>query len=389
MNRHRAGSDGAGRILLASLVLVFYTFLGYPVAVAIAARVRPRPLRGRGGFEPTISFIIAAFNEEDVILDKLANVRRLGFSDDRLEIIVVADGSDDRTPELASGVPGVKVLHQPERAGKLAALTHAASVATGDIFVLSDANNMYAEGSLELLAAPFADPEVGVVTGRKMITADGSRQLDDAEGLYWRYESKIKEWETTVGSVTAVAGEILAFRREAFLTPQSFALTEDFLQAMLAAAEGWRIVYVPDAVSHERASATVEDEAVRRSRIVAGRWQALSSLLPTLVVRRPVFAFQVISHKGLRPFVPFMLVSAMISNAFARQRWARFVAFGQIVFYGLALLGRPQDSQRKRKAFFLPYYFCRMNIATLRGAAEAMKMTGSSSRPYWKKVDRG
>jgi hypothetical protein len=84
-----------------------------------------------------------------------------------------------------------------------------------------------------------------------------------------------------------------------------------------------------------------------------------------------------------------MLLTAMISNVFARQRWARLVAFGQIVFYGLAVLGRPQDSQRQRKAFFLPYYFCRMNIATLRGAAEAMKMTGSSKRPYWKKVDRG
>jgi len=196
----------------------------------------------------------------------------------------------------------------------------------------------------------------------------------------------VKEWETTVGSATAVAGEILAFRRTAFSIPDRYTLTEDFFQAMLAAIDGWRIAYVPEAVSYEHASATVADEALRRTRIVTGRWQALAMLLPRLFVSRPPFALQVVSHKGLRPLVPFMLVTAAISNVFARRRWARWLGLGQIAFYGLALLGSRSETRKGRKLVFLPYYFCRMNIATLRGALQATRV---GDRTYWTKVKRG
>jgi poly-beta-1,6-N-acetyl-D-glucosamine synthase len=227
-----------------------------------------------------------------------------------------------------------------------------------------------------------------VTTGRKAIDDGRGRPLDRAEGLYWRYESKLKEWETAVGSVTAVAGEILAFRREAFPVPEKLTLTEDFVQAMLAALDGWRVVYVPTAVSIEPASATVQDEAVRRARLVTGRWQALWMLVPKLLVRRPRFALQVISHKGLRPFVQVMLGAAAVSNVVAARgrRWPKLLGAAQAAFYAAALLGwRNERRGRRNRWLFLPYYFCRMNFAALTGARAFFRDREAS---YWTKVTR-
>ena len=355
--------------------------------MALIARLRPRPVRADTSFAPRVSVIVAAFNEEDVIVPKLENLRGLDYPRDRIEVIVAADGSDDGTVEAARGVEGTKVLHEPQRRGKLAALGRAANVASGDILVVTDANNMLSKDALRELSAPFADPAVGVVTGRKAIDDGSGRALDRAEGLYWRYESKLKQWESAAGSVPAVVGELLAFRREAFQVPRR-ALTEDFVQAMLAALDGWRIVYAPGALSLERASASVEDEAVRRSRIVRGRWQSLAMLLPKLLVRRPLFAAQVISHKGLRPAVPAMLAAAAASNLVATRTrwWARWLAVGQLVFYSAAWAGwRDERRGRRRIWLFVPYYFCRMNMAALTGLADVVRRRDER---FWQKVRR-
>lgn len=379
----------SSRLLVGSLGLVAYTFVGYPALMGLFARLRPRPCRSDPSFRPRVTLIVAAYNEEDVIVSKLENVLALAYPRDRLELIVAADGSVDGTVAAARAVDGTIVLHDPERRGKLAALARAAAAATGDVLVFSDANNMFSEHALRDLVAPFADPAVGVVTGRKAIDDGTGRALDRAEGLYWRYESKLKEWESAVGSVSAVAGEILAFRREAFQVPNRSLLTEDFVQAMLAALQGWRVVYAPRAVSVERASATVGDEAVRRSRIVRGRWQALAMLLPKLILRRPALALQVISHKGLRPLVPGMLLAAATSNVLVarKQTWPRWIAAGQVLFYAAAVAGW-RDERRGRRKFwlFVPYYFCRMNVAAASGLVDAVRCRDEA---FWKKVRRG
>ena len=290
-----------------AVALVVYTFAGYPAIVAAWARLRPSPVRLDPAFRPRVSLIVAAYNEEAEIVPRLENARRAEYPADLLEVIVVADGSDDRTAELAAAVSGVRVLHEPQRRGKLAAITRAADAATGDVLVFSDANNRYTPETIRALTEPFADPAVGVVAGRKAIDDGSGRALDRAEGLYWRYESKIKTWESAIGSTVGAAGEIVAFRREAFRPPPIGTMNEDLVQAVAAAADGWRVVYAPGAVSLERASLTVEDEATRRSRLVAGRFQALAALMPGLVRRNPRLAWQLVSHKGLRPIVPWAL----------------------------------------------------------------------------------
>jgi len=235
-------------LLAGAVGLIAYTFAGYPAIMALLARLRPRPARADPALEPSVSLVVVAYNEADVIDRRLDNCRALDYPQERLELIVAADGSDDGTAEIAARRDGVRVLHRPERRGKLAAMNRAAQAARGDVLVFSDANNVYERGALRALVAPFADPDVGVATGRKAIDDGSGRALDQAEGLYWRYESRLKEWESRVGSVAAVAGEILAFRREAFPTPPPGTMTEDFVQAMLAAAAGWRTGFRADRV---------------------------------------------------------------------------------------------------------------------------------------------
>jgi len=356
-------------LLAVSLGLLAYTFVGYPALVALLARVRPQPIRTEAGFNPTLSVIVLAFNEESDIAARVENLHALDYPSTSLETLVVTDGSTDATPERARAA-GATVLHEPERRGKMAAMNRGADAASGEVLLFSDANNRYTPGSAKAVVAPFADPDVGVVTGRKVIDDGTGRPLDQAEGAYWRYEAKIREWESATGSTTGVNGEMIAFRRNAFPTPPEGTMNEDFVQAMMAATAGWRVVYAADAVSLERASATPNDELTRRSRLVTGRGQALFQLVPAMLRHRPGLALKLISHKGLRPLVPIWMLAALVSNALLAvdHLWAKALLAAQLAFYLLAGLGWLAEMAGKRnKLLFIPYYFCRANLATLRG----------------------
>jgi biofilm PGA synthesis N-glycosyltransferase PgaC len=386
-------ADGPGGVALTvfacSSAIVVYTFAGYPAIIGLTARLRPRPVRADPDHAPRVTMIIAAHNEQDIIEAKLADTLALDYPVGLLQVVVVTDGSDDATPQRARAVPGVTVLHEPQRRGKLVAMNRAFDATDGDVVVFSDANNRYSPTALRELVAPFADPEVGVVTGRKVIDDGSGRALDRAEGLYWRYESQIKAWESAAGSVTAAAGEILAFRRAAYRRPQPGTLVEDLVGVLLAAEEGWRIVYAPAAVSLERASSTTADEAVRRTRLVAGRWQVIWQLLPRLAVRRPCLAWQVASHKAARPLIPWALASLAASTAALapQARWARRFGAAQGAFYAAAVAGWHDERRGRRNRWtYLPYYFCRMNLAALAGLRHVL---ASDDRGLWERVSRG
>ena len=383
--RRRPIAEG---VCAGSALLVVYTFVGYPAIMALLARVRPRPVRADRDSTPRVTVIVVAHNEQDVIEAKLRDTLRLDYPPERLDVVAVCDGSDDETALRAARVGGVTVLHEPQRRGKLAAMNRAFDATDGDVVVFSDANNRYSVNALRELVAPFADPAVGAVTGRKGIDDGSGRPLDRAEGLYWRYESQIKTWESAVGSVAAAVGEMLAFRREAYQRPVGMH-NEDFAQVMLAAAAGWRVVYVPGAVSLERASKTIEDEAVRRSRLIAGAWQATWRVLPGLARRRPALAWQVASHKATRPLVPWALlaIAASTLRRAPSARWARWMGATQCGLYGSALIGwRRERSGRRNRWFYLPYYFCRMNLAALDGLRKVLL---EDTQGIWQHVPRG
>ena len=387
----RSGTLGSTmpRLFAASVALVAYVLAGYPALVALLARVRPRPVRSDPGHRPTVSLVIVAYNEGRVIEQKVRNTLELAYPGDRLERIVIADGSDDGSPARLRDAPGVTLLFEPERRGKLMAMNRAVGHTRGEIIVFSDANNLYSSDALLELVAPFADPAVGVVTGRKAIMDDTGRPLDQTESLYWRYESQIRAWENATGSVTGVAGEILAFRREAFPHLPAGTLNDDFVQAMTAAANGWRVAYAPRALSLERASATIEDEAVRRARLVTGRLQAMGMVLGPVAARDPQLAWQVVSHKGMRPLVPGLLLVALLSAAprSTRRAWARAAVAGQAAFAAAALAGwHGERTGRRQRLTYVPYYFVRMNVATVRGIRDYL--TGRREA-VWQRVERG
>jgi poly-beta-1,6-N-acetyl-D-glucosamine synthase len=383
--RRRRGTEA---ILAGCTLLVVYTFAGYPAIMALLARVRPRPVRTDADVTPRVTVIVVAHNEQDLIETKLRDTLALDYPADRLAVVVVCDGSDDATAARAARVEGVTVLHEPERRGKLAAMNRAFDATQGDVVVFSDANNHWSPNTLRALVAPLADPEVGVTTGRKGIDDGSGRPLDKVEGLYWRYESKLKSWESAVGSVCAAVGEMLAFRREAYQRPAGGMLTEDLVQVLLAAAAGWRVVYVPEAVSLELASDTTASEAVRRSRLVTGAWQAMWSVLPQLARRRPGLAWQVASHKATRLMIPWALLAIATSTLSLVRvvRWARWMGAAQACFYAAALAGWSLErSGRRSRLLYVPYYFCRMNLASLTGQRNVL---GDDSEGVWERVPR-
>lgn len=378
------------KVFLSSLALIGYTLAGYPLIVALWARLRPRPIDSNVSHTPKISLIITAYDEADCIQQKLENCSSLDYPRDRLEIIVVTDGSRDGTDRLASSHHDarIRVLHRAERLGKTSALNRGAGQAKGEILVFSDANNLYRPETLRALAAPFFDPSVGVVTGRKAIAGSDS-DLDRTEGLYWRYEARIVFWEGQIGSVTGVAGEVLAVRRDAFVPQAEDVVNDDTMIALAAAADGWRIAYAPAAVSLEPASATVADEMLRRSRIFAGTYQTFARLLPNLVRSQPRLAWQLISHKGLRLVIPFAMATALASNlALARRgQGTGSIALAQGLFYSAAVWGwRQERSGGASRLTHFPYYFCQANAAALHGLA--MFARGRAQKP-WLKAQRG
>jgi poly-beta-1,6-N-acetyl-D-glucosamine synthase len=242
--------------------------------------------------------------------------------------------------------------------------------------VFSDANNFYQRDALGELAAPFSDPTVGVVSGAKRIVA-GDGALGESEGTYWKYESFIKKQETRLGCCTGVSGEILAIRRDLFERAPDEIINDDFYLAMQIVRRGYRVIYAPTAHSTERVSLSARDEMARRARIIAGRYQAIARAFEILPLNQPLVVWQIISHKFLRPLVPFAMLGALIANVgmIAFPVHAEnfipgiFLAL-QIIFYATALVGNLLARKTNYKLpvyLYLPTFLFNSNFAAVIG----------------------
>jgi biofilm PGA synthesis N-glycosyltransferase PgaC len=385
-----------------SSIFILYVYLGYPLFLFLLAKLYPRlpeyPLN-----MPNISLLIAAYNEQDVINAKLENVLALDYPIEKLQIIVVADGSSDNTPDIVRSYMkrGVELSYQPERRGKMAAINRAIPIARNEIIVFSDANNMYSPKTLRELVKPFSDPRVGGVSGSKNLL-DSRDALTKADSLYWQYESFIKTQETRLGSCTGVSGEILAIRTSLFQAPPDWIINDDFFISMNILKQGYKVVYAPEARSFEYSSLTEKDEATRRSRIVAGRYQAMLLAARLLPWRNPILVWQIISHKMMRPLVPFAMIIAFLSNllavilppiplqessiSFLSRPYSQILFSLQLIFYMLALLG----NKLKRKSFlgkvlYVPAFLVNSNLSAIRGLVSFF--TGKQSA-LWKRTRR-
>jgi cellulose synthase/poly-beta-1,6-N-acetylglucosamine synthase-like glycosyltransferase len=382
---------------------IVYTYAGYPLLLAMLARLRPKPKPYPPAF-PSVTLLIAAYNEQAVIKDKIENSLNLDYPRGQLQILIAADGSTDNTADIVRSFnqQGVGLSYSPERRGKMAAINRAMPLARGEIVVFSDANNLYAPDALSELVKPFADPTVGASSGAKVIIRS-DEALGESEGIYWKYESFIKKQETRLGCCTGVAGEILALRRNLFIPPPDTIINDDFYMAMQVIRQGYRVVYVPTAISNEPPSLSAQDEITRRSRIIAGRYQAIARAFEWLPLRRPLVIWQIVSHKFLRPMVPLAMAGALIANilgvvfpAQASHLWGKLIFLAppigwimlglQAVFYGLAWIGRYiSRGSLVGRLLYLPTFLVNSNLAAVIGLYRYL--TGRQSA-VWQRVRR-
>ena len=380
----------ASVILIISLALIVYTYVGYPALVYLLSRAFGRGVKA-AEITPKLSVIIAAYNEERDIARKIEETLALDYPKDKLEIIVASDCSTDRTDEIVRGFAGRGVIlhRRPERLGKTSAQNHAMQVSTGEILVFSDATTRYEPDALLKIVRSFADPEVGCVTGNVVYVDRSATAVGTGLRSYWGYEFFIKQAESRLGSLLGVCGCLYAVRRSAYvqLDPD---MSSDFVIASEVHLQGLRVVYDPEAVSSEDTNKRGGEEFRMRVRIIEQTMSALYRYRRVLNLRKhKMFAFQMICHKALRYAVPFLLILAFCANSLLINAGAAyFLGFiGQAAFYLLAAVGWLCDKAGvKLGPLAIPYYFVLSNVASL---VAFKKFVGGESHVTWEPMREG
>ncbi|HET7114085.1 MAG TPA: glycosyltransferase family 2 protein [Pyrinomonadaceae bacterium] len=352
-----------------SVAAIGYAYVGYPVLLILLSRIRPKPVKS-GHWTPTVTVVIAAYNEERDLAAKLENTLALDYPASHLEIIVTSDCSSDRTDEIARSYAsrGVRLHRQEERHGKTAAQNAAVTKARGEIIVFSDATTHYRPDVLRLMIPAFADKSVGCVTGRVIYQDEKDSSVGAGTQSYWNYEFFLKKHESAVCSLIGVCGCMYAVRASAYIPLYNEACS-DFIIATTMVEQGLRAVYVPEAVCTEEPNRQAKKELAARVRIIsqtfADLWRNRSVLNP---FRSGFYAVQLWSHKLMRYLVPVFLIAIFFASAFLATRNAFYatVFVVQIAFYLAALAS--WGLERLGVTFSLlalPQYFVITNLASL------------------------
>ena len=366
------------------IFLVFYAYLGYPLLLIILAVFLRKPVE-KCDIAPSVSLLISAHNEEKVIKQKIENSLSLDYPKEKLEIIVLSDGSTDRTNEIALGYQdyGVRLLIQPKHMGKTEGLNKAVPKALGDTIVFTDANAMLRKDAIKKLVRPFADKTIGFVSGVSKYVSKKNTGINDGTGIYSKLEHFVKTKESQIGSVIGVDGAIFAIRKNLYEHFHDNHV-EDIIIPMQIIKKGFRGIQEDKAVCLEESAPSSKAEFRRQTRIISGCIKWLVSELTLLnPFKRKLFALELFSHKVLKWLVPFLMVSIFFLNLlliiplFSPLTKGGTGGFGaiynitflcQLSFYPFAslevILGRKNI---KMRLFRLPYQFCFVNYAILKG----------------------
>jgi len=336
--------------------LVGYSYLGYPVWLWLRSRWSPRPVRRNAGLSsaaaPAVSAVMVVRNEEAVIARKLDNLLTLEYPQEKLEVVVVSDGSSDRTSAiltdyardsgLPTGMPDartrVRTLMKPVSQGKAAGLNDAIQLATGEVLLFTDARQQIESGALRLLIENFADPDVGAASGALMLGDAARGETGKGMGVYWRIEKKIRELESASGSVAGATGALYCARRSLLAASPLPAGTilDDVLLPMRIVRQGFRVVFDSRARAWDSPDLGDGREFSRKVRTLSGSYQLLQ-LAPWLLSSENPIRFEFVSHKLSRLAVPFALLALLIASMFLRQPFYRAALGTQILFYALSL----------------------------------------------------
>ena len=383
-------------------VLVFYTYLGYGMLLWLLVRLK-RIVRGKverrtlptdDAELPEVTFMVCAYNEQDVVDMKMKDIHQLDYPKNKLHITWVTDGSSDNTNERLKAYPDVDIIFTPERKGKTAALNHGLSMIKSSITVMTDANTMVNTGAIKEIVRLMEDPKVACVAGEKRVMARYEGQAAaEGEGLYWKYESALKRMDSELYSAMGAAGELNAIRTALFEPMPENALLDDFVMSMKMVDKGYKIAYTSDAYAMEYGSADLQEESKRKRRIAAGGLQSCWWLREMMnPFRRPVVAFQFVSHRVLRwSITPFALMALIPINVALVMMKAGTIYTAswilQIVFYLAALCGYLLEQKgRRSKLLYVPYYFLFMNMNVFAGIPYLYSHRGGGT---WEKAKRG
>lgn len=345
---------------------------------------------------PELTLFIAAYNEEEVVDEKMRNCLELDYPADKLHILWVTDGSNDHTNERLSHWSQATVLHQPQRQGKTAALNRGMHFVETPLVVFTDANTHLNREALREIVHAFTDPKVGCVAGEKRIAVQTKdNAASGGEGLYWKYESTLKALDSRLYSAVGAAGELFAIRRELFEEMKTDTLLDDFILSLRIVMHGYTIAYCANAYAVESGSADMREEEKRKVRIAAGGLQSIWRLRPLLnPFRYGTFCFQYISHRVLRwsltPILLFLLLPLNIALLFTADASCLYaiILVLQVLFYLMGSWGYYLSTKQiKNKILFIPYYFLFMNINVIRGFNYLRKRKGSASGA-WEKAKR-
>jgi cellulose synthase/poly-beta-1,6-N-acetylglucosamine synthase-like glycosyltransferase len=356
-------------IFFASLVTIFYIYAGYPIALWVMKALKKNDPPRKHAIEPAVTILVPAYNEASCILDTVMNKLSLDYPSDRFEVLVVSDGSTDRTDDIVRriGSNKVRLLRQEPRAGKTSAINMAIPEARGEILVFSDANSIYERGALKAIVANFADERVGYVTGKMIYANPDGSVTGDGCSLYMKYENTLRSLETSVGSVVGVNGGIDAIRKSLYTRMNADQLP-DFVLPLKVIEQGYKVVYEPDAILKEHSLKASRDEYRMRVRVSLRALWALSDMRELLSIRRyGLYSWQLFSHKHLRYMAYLFMASAYVSNLILAYSDPNYLFFflAQSVCYGSALVAFLLEKNGFRCGpFYIPYYFTLLNLAS-------------------------
>lgn len=404
-----------------SWAVILYNYAGYALLACLIEKFFP--LRGIGGAggdaepdgsgadgagAPPVTFIVAAYNEQDCISAKIGNSLSQDYPAGKIEYIFVTDGSTDETPDIIKAHPSLRLLHRSERLGKTAALNRAVASATHEVIIVSDANTQLNKEAVRRIAAHYADPRVGGVAGEKKVVPvlPGDPEMEagirenpqaafEGEGLYWKYESALKRIDSRFYSVVGAAGELFSFRKSLYEAVPENVILDDFIISMRVAQKGFRVIYEPGAYAMETPSLTMGDERKRKVRIAAGGFQSIVLLRELLQWwKSPRLSFLYISHRVLRwAASPFCLVLGLAAGAAlcleGRNPLYQWLETLLLLLFGLGLLSPVLPDRGPLKALSrlarLPRYFLFMNGSVLAGFARFLR---GKQPAAWEKAKR-
>ncbi|MGM9732513.1 MAG: glycosyltransferase family 2 protein [Prevotella sp.] len=368
------------------LAIVFYTYLGYGIVLYLLVLAKRLFTKAKPQADipdeclPAVTLMVCAYNEEDIIKEKMNNTRQLDYPKDRLRLMWVTDGSTDSTNNLLAEYEDVKVVYSPERRGKTAALKHGIKEVDTEIVIMTDANTMINAGAIREIARLMQDPKVGCVSGEKKVMAKNEGdEAAQGEGLYWKYESTLKRLDSELYSAMGAAGELCVIRRQLMTDIPDDSLLDDFVISIEIVKKGYKIAYTSQAYAMEYGSANMHEESKRKRRIAAGglqsSWRLRSLMNP---FRHPLVAFQFVSHRVLRwTITPICLFALIPLNTILVLSGAgtiyTVIWILQILFYAAATFG-----------IRIPAYFVFMNLNVFKGMAYLFNNTTG----MWEKAKR-